>query len=76
MCSIEPEALKVVKGFAPGTTQLIITNRDKSIMYRTDATPDILDLFNPDEYQIFVLGYLDPQDNYIYLGKRIPDQDW
>ena len=75
MIQQEREVFKVTKSFGVGKTVLVISNSDRSIVYNTEASPDLLDLFEPHEYQIHVLGFYDNRDNNIYLINRVPDPE-
>lgn len=64
-------------GYAPGGgAKITVVSYDASIVYLMDADDTWMREFKSGERTIYVEGYLDLDDNFIYLGKRIEGPTW
>lgn len=56
----------------------LIYNKDKSIMshnLKVGQEKEIDDLFEEDEFKIYVKGYIDRKDNLV-ISRKVEAQDW
>lgn len=73
----EHHIFRVQIGFAPGgATKLTVVSYDASLVYVMDADDFWVNQFKSGEHRIHVKGYFDLNDQNIYLGERIEDQNW
>jgi hypothetical protein len=54
---------------------ILIYNKDRSKQGEIPATPEILDLFDDDEYKIFIQGTIG-DDGQIEFEKHVDEKDW
>jgi hypothetical protein len=61
--------------FTEDQPPILIYNKDRSKMGEIPATPEILDLFDDDEYKIFVQGTIGDTGE-IEFEKHVDEEDW